>query len=113
MTTLRTPTTEELYQRVLTNDEGRDLAEIPPLRSWELWRLAANDFPYDQFFKVHHLLLPNREVALREDLTRAELQQFGLVLSGLEREYDCVLENFASKRTVRSRFHVHLLVYKD
>ena len=109
---LRTISGEMTY--TLAKKAGRlvSLSEEPALRVWKYWRLIENAFPYDIAFKVHHLLIPIRVIA-KGQLNIAEKEELEIILDLLSDEYDCYLENFVSKQSIKNHYHLHLLTYKD
>lgn len=109
---LRTQQDELKYLRVKKTKTTKHLLDEPRLKEWKLWALIHNEYPYSAAFKTHHLLIPKR-VASDKDLTAAEKTELNNILGELGDSYDCLLVNFKSKQSIRSHFHVHLLIYKD
>jgi hypothetical protein len=112
MTSLRTPQLEALYRKVLRDNKGRALADLPAKKTYKYWKIVRNEFPYDAFFQEHDLLIPKREVGDKEKLYAIEKLELEYILVALARDYDCFMENTQRKRTVPSHFHMHLLIYK-
>jgi len=109
---LRTISGEMNYSLAKKSDRLVPLTEEPALKTWRHWRLIENAFPYDIAFKVHHLLMPVHVIA-KNQLNDAEKDELEVILDSLSSDYDCYLENFASKQSIKNHYHLHLLTYKD
>lgn len=91
-----------------------NLMDEPWLREWRLWFLVDNRFRGDARFKTQHILLPKRKVARRNQLTAEERRELDLIEDTFgEDNYDLVLRNFDSGRSIKDHFHVQLVVYLD
>ncbi len=98
-------------------DKQKGLAKKPlhkekPIRQWQHWQIIHNKYPYSAVFKIHHLLVPKREVHQKE-LSSSESNELNVILQELNNEYDCLLVNFEKKQSIKQHFHIHLLTYKD
>lgn len=82
------------------------------IKAWQHWKLIHNEFPYSAAFKVHHMLVPYREVR-QKDLNVSERRELDQIIKQLEDSYDCMLINFEKKQSIKRHFHIHLLAYKD
>lgn len=109
---LRTTTGEMYYAFSKKMGNLKNLSDEPALEVWEHWRLIDNSYPYDIAFKTHHLLIPKR-VTPKHSLNVAEKLELEDILDSLSERYDCYLENFASKQSIKNHYHLHLLTYKD
>lgn len=84
------------------------------IREFDHWFIIENDFPYDAIATTHHLLFTKRKVAFEWDLLsseeRSELEK--LKKEFFNHEYDVFYENLPKGQTLRSHFHLHLLILK-
>jgi len=108
---LRTLEDEINYGEKKQQGQRVPLHHEPTLRSWKLWRVIDNRFPYSGAFQTHHLLIPKRPVATNE-LNHEEKTELDEILQEVSGSYDCYLVNFPSKQSVTNHYHVHLLKYK-
>ena len=109
---LRTNVSEIFYKESVKLGRTKPLEQEPYLQEWSTWALIENSFPYDAVFKLHHMLIPKR-VVKEEDLNNQERSELTRILRELGSSYDCYMVNFTSKQSLRSHYHVHLMVYKD
>lgn len=109
---LRTVKDELQYAKTKKKRKVRSLLLEPRLREWNNWILIDNDFPYSAAFKIHHMLIPKREVS-KSDLKLAEIKELENIIDELSQEYDCKLVNFKKKQSIKHHYHIHLLTYKD
>ncbi len=110
---LRTARDEKYYAAAKRKGKSsKPLLEEERLAEWQHWALIENEFPYSSAFKVHHLLIPKR-VACKTELKKHELAELDAILDELSEKYDCHLVNYVNKQSIRSHYHVHMLVYKD
>lgn len=109
---LRTTTGEMYYAFSKKIGNLKQLHEEPALEEWRHWKLIDNSYPYDIAFKEHHLLIPRR-VAPKQKLNVAEKLELEDILNSLSERYDCYLENFIRKQSIKNHYHLHLLTYKD
>jgi hypothetical protein len=111
---LRTEKTEAAYQQAKKSGKLQDLMSVPRLHHFKYWFLIENSFPYDLAFEVHHMLIPIREVATREELSYQEEQELKIIKEYfVEPTYDVIMDNMASKRSVLNQYHLHLGKYKQ
>ena len=82
------------------------------VKDFKYWVISENDFPYDKYFRVSHLLSPIRHVNEYEQLTIAEIKEYYLIREYINGTYNVVLENFGETKTIY-HYHLHLLTYKD
>lgn len=112
---LRSYKSEMTYQ--LAKKDGRTIPlELEPaLQIWDHWRLVQNRFPYDNAFKIHHMLLPKRAgIRERWDLNEEEKAEFEKLLKEfVYPNYNTWFENCPSRRSVPSIYHIHLGVYLE
>lgn len=109
---LRSVNHESKYIDFQKNREKISLLDEPTIREWQFWVIIDNAFPYDYAFKVHHMLLPKREVTER-NISEEESKELLQIYEEISDSYDCRLINFTKKQSVKNHFHVHLLIYKD
>jgi len=109
---LRTVKGEAIYADHKKNGKTKSLSEEHSIKEWQHWRLIDNKFPYASVFKVHHMLIPKREVD-KKNLSKNELREMDLILEELDVLYDCMLVNFNKKQSIKYHYHVHMLTYKD
>lgn len=111
---LRTAQSEQEYAEAKVFNNLKPLKDEKPIKEWVYWRLVANRFPYDICFKTHDLLIPIRQVPLREELTKAELDELeSIIRTFAETKYDMVFENTMRKRSIPAHFHMHLAAFYD
>lgn len=84
------------------------------IREFDHWFIIENDFPYDAIATTHHLLFTKRKVAFEWDLlTQEEREELEyLKKEFFNNEYDVFYENLPKGQTLRSHFHLHLLILK-
>ncbi|MCA9344979.1 hypothetical protein KC946_04020 [Candidatus Saccharibacteria bacterium] len=109
---LRTVKDELQYAKTKKGRKSRSLLEEPTLKEWGHWILIDNDFPYSAAFKVHHMLIPKREVS-KSELNLKEIKELDSIIDELSQKYDCQLVNFKKKQSIKHHYHIHLLIYKD
>lgn len=110
---LRTKNSEIMYG--IAKEKGTLVAlhEEERLFDFEHWMIVANRFPYDIALRVHHLLLPKRQVPAQGDLNPEELVELSHIMEQVQHNYDFVLSNFPRKQSIKTHFHLHLGVYYD
>lgn len=109
---LRHDTTENAYRVAQENHTVPGLEAEPSLREWKHWRLIDNRFPYDRVFQEHHMLVPRRRVAQYSDFTMPELMELDKIIREFcEVNYDALLLNMISGRSVLDMFHLHVARY--
>ena len=89
-----------------------DLSKENILHEGTHWAVIPNDFPYDQVFDVHHLLIPKRVFAFASDMTTEEFDELQQLKIDLDKYYDSVMENLYEGRSVHKHFHLQLCVWK-
>lgn len=110
---LRRPVDERRYRAARsTRTTDPMLLSEPRIMEWNYWALIDNAYPYSGAFKVHHMLIPKREVS-REEITAEEWQELEMIITELGDIYDCRMVNYANKQSIKSHFHMHFLVYYD
>lgn len=112
---LRTKATEERYRkfREKSAPDRCPFCVEEPLRVYKHWLILQNNFPYDNVFKVSHLLAPRRHQADLDDLSWRERWELRQIRRELLKEYHVILENGRARRTKKHHYHLHLLMYKD
>lgn len=117
-TTLRTPETEEAYQRyLLTGDKDccfcreLDRYKNSPFtaikRTWGFWMLMQNEYPYDRVYTTHDMLAPLRHVDW-QDLTVKEVTEYNRIMNELRGKYQQLVENLGDRQSQPGHYHIHL-----
>lgn len=109
---LRTRAGEVAYITAKQMGATVPLIDEPRLKQWQYWAIIDNAFPYGSAFKTHHLLIPKRVVS-QQNLSSDEKEELIEVLAELGQEYDCQIINFSRNQSIKSHYHIHLLVYKE
>ena len=89
-----------------------DLSGENILHEGKYWAVIPNDFPYDQVFETHHLLIPKRVFPFASDMTKEEFDELQKMKIDLDKYYDSVMENLYEGRSVHKHFHLQLFVWK-
>ena len=112
---LRTADQEQAYQNAKENRSTTPLELVASLQTFEHWRIVNNDFPYDVGYKRCHMLVIKRAgVGAWHELNQAELAELNnLKRNHLYDEYDQIIENCPSRRSVPHLFHLHLVNFYD
>lgn len=81
---------------------------------FDLWKVTANEFPYDAVAKEHFMLSPVRHVGTFEELTVSERVQLNQIREFIEVDgfFDAIIENLARGRTFMPHYHLHLIQWK-
>ena len=109
---LRTRSGETAYITAKKLSATVPLIDEPRIKQWQYWALIDNAFPYGAAFRVHHLLIPKRVVS-EQALNAQEKEELPKVLAELGQTYDCHLTNFSKNQSIKSHYHIHLLIYKQ
>lgn len=112
---LRTANTEQNYQDAKINGTTTPLELVKAIKIFDHWRIIANDFPYDVGYKRCHMLVVKRAgVGAWNELNTYELSELDrLKQEYLYQEYDQIIENCPSRRSVPHLFHMHLVNFYD
>lgn len=105
--TMRLDETEMAYKEAVLPG----LHNETPLCEWGKWVLVDNAFPHDKIAEVDHLLVLKREAAIH-DIDELEFMELWKIVNELQDDYDCVLFNLPSMRSVANIPHVHLYKLK-
>ena len=109
---LRSAAGEQAYQDVREAKALEPLSQVKPIKEWKHWKLVPNQFPYDVAFRRHNMLIPKRQFANREQMKFYEWQELQLIIRDyIEKHYDLLIDNMASKRSITSLYHVHVANY--
>jgi diadenosine tetraphosphate (Ap4A) HIT family hydrolase len=110
-TTLRS---DAMHTKYLTYPKDPNfMKNAPSIKDYQYWRIIENKFPYDTIAKVHHLLVPRRQVSRYDLMTTQELTEYeGLLLNVLPQDYDMILLNFPKAQSVKDWLHFHLIIVK-
>lgn len=112
---LRTAATEQKYQDAKENRTTTPLELVTSLQMFNHWRIVNNDFPYNVGYKRCHMLVLKRAGAGSwHDLRPEEIAELNeLKRTHLYDEYDQIIENCPSRRSVPHLFHLHLVSFYD
>lgn len=102
------------YQELRRNGgllNGCVLCGKTPLKQFQYWFIAKNDFPYDRIAKVHNMLIPIRHID-ETGLSEEEMAELFDIKSNYLQDYDFFIEAARKKRSVPKHFHVHLIAAK-
>ena len=90
-----------------------DLTDLPMVHQWHHWILVVNEFPYDKIASVHRLLVPLRRFIDESQMTNEEREELFRIKEEFAQhtEYDCLLENLRSNRTVPGQYHLHCIKF--
>jgi len=121
----RTAATQKLYDEarkdgttILRKDSNGncyfDWEKEVAIQEWNNWVLLSNRFPYDKIFLQHDILLPKKRVAFIRQMSKDVLDEYFLVKKEIDEEqnYNSIVENFSTSRSVKQHFHAHLVVWK-
>jgi len=89
-----------------------DLQKENILHEGKYWAVIPNDYPYDNVFDVHHLLVPKRVFPFASDMSKEEFDELQKMKLDLDKYYDSVFENLYEGRSVHKHFHLQLCVWK-
>ncbi|MBM3257552.1 MAG: DUF3605 domain-containing protein [Candidatus Liptonbacteria bacterium] len=116
MALLRSKELHEKYLAYIAKgglSNGCVLCTKPPITDFTHWKIVLNDFPYDKFAQIHHMIVPRRHIAENE-LSEAEKEEFQRLKAGhINENYDFMIEPTYKLKSIPSHFHIHLLVIKD
>jgi len=112
---LRTAHMEQNYQNAKAGGTTTPLENVTSLQMFQHWRIIDNDFPYTVGYKRCHMLVVKRAGAGSwHDLNDAEITELNeLKRTHLYDEYDQIIENCPSRRSVPHLFHLHLVNFYD
>lgn len=113
MNILRTAKAQNHYEKVLRDNTGHRLWNLPPIKSFKYFYIVENEFPHDRIAIEHHLLLPKRRITDWRKLRWYEWREFKKLHDILAPDYDCIKLNYPSYITVKEIVHWHLYVLKD
>jgi len=100
----------EAHQSNTSKEEYNSiLHKAPVLKSFKYWNIINNDFPYDNIAEVHHLLVPKRHVDEEGDLESDEYIELLSIKKNLGTDYDSIIENLPSVRSIQGHYHLHLI----
>lgn len=110
---LRTHKDEANYLRAKKAGIARKpLYKETPIKTWNNWVLINNEFPYNAVFDTHHMLVPKRCSVPKEKLLKEERNELEDILDELSEVYDCYMVNYPKKQSIKTHYHIHLLIYK-
>lgn len=115
MGVLRTKEAQAIYEKHVADgmlDDGCPICKAEPIKSFQLWKIINNDFPYNLIAKTHHMLVPLRHVdesGLSED-ERKEL--IDIKNYHVHQFYEFIIESTKKKKSIPAHFHLHLLTIK-
>ena len=112
MATLRTAASQKKYDTYLVqNNFGGNcpLCTKKSLQAFNYWRIVQNDFPYDLFASVHHMIVPYRHVQ-EHDLTNKEKKEYHKIKKEfVNTNYEYIIEATNLKKSIPAHFHIHLI----
>lgn len=120
-TFLRTEETMARYIKVNKDRIAKGIIVNPfvylqekPIKDFKHWVILENEFPYDAIASVSHMISPKREVLFDWSLLNEDEKKEFEELKGsyIKDNYDVLWENLPSGQTIKSHFHIHLLVLK-
>ena len=88
------------------------LCDAKPLKTFTLWKLIDNDFPYDLVATTHHMLVPLRHASDSEVTKEEWIEYQQIKQSFVQPEYEYILEATNKRKSIPAHFHVHLLITK-
>jgi hypothetical protein len=111
---LRLPKDEERYQ--LARKEGKlcGLLALTPIRDFNYWFIAKNDFHHSKISDEGDMLILKRKAPFHELHATEYFELFSLInrLNG-EGHYHKIELNFSNTQSVPDIVHFHLQVLKD
>ncbi|MBP7741550.1 MAG: hypothetical protein KA104_02580 [Candidatus Pacebacteria bacterium] len=115
MPSLRTLEGKKAYQEYLAQTPVSGtcpLCEKFALRTFKLWKIVPNAFPYDAIAKEHHMLVPLRH-STEAELTVDEIMELsGIKNHAVDQDYDWIIEAMPKNKSIADHFHLHLIVGK-
>ncbi len=115
MPSLRTLEGKKAYQEYLAQTPVSGtcpLCEKFALRTFKLWKIVENSFPYDLIAREHHMLVSLRHIT-ESGLTADELRELLEIKNhAIEEDYDWIIEPVHKNKSIPDHFHLHLLVGK-
>ena len=105
---LRTKATETAY---LTFKKDPNFMQTEPsIQDFTYWRIINNNFPYDNVWKTHHMLVPKTKKTKWSDLSLEEISELATFIDyALPTMYDSIMYNLPHNQSVPEWFHIHLL----
>lgn len=112
---LRTARTELRYQDAKADGATRPLELVDAIKIFDHWRIIENDYPYDVGYSRCHMLVVKRAgVGAWNELNTYELSELDRIKHEyLYNEYDQIIENCPSRRSVPHLFHLHLVNFYE
>lgn len=112
---LRTADTEQTYQDAKVAGTTTPLELVKSIKIFEHWRIIENDYPYNVGYKRCHMLVVKRAgIGAWNELNTYELSELDRIKQDyLYDEYDQIIENCPSRRSVPHLFHLHLVNFYD
>lgn len=112
---LRTADQEQAYQNAKANKTTKPLELVPSIKIFDHWRIIENEYPYDVGYKRCHMLVVKRAgIGAWNELNTYELSELDRIKQEyLYSEYDQIIENCPSRRSVPHLFHLHLVNFYD
>src|SRR3989344_7686558 len=103
MATLRTKEKEEEYQQYVREGNlanGCKLCDKQGFRTFNHWKIVANDFPYDRIAKTHDMIVSIRHVG-EDGLSREELEEFKKIKEEhIFATYEYIVEPVHKKKSI-------------
>ena len=116
MGSLRTEESNDKYNNLVANgilDGGCNLCGAEPIKSFRLWKVIGNAFPYDRIAEIHHMIVPIRHVT-EDGLSGEEKNELKKIKDEhINKNYEYIIEATHKKKSISEHFHLHLIVVKD
>ena len=110
--TLRSPQTEELYQKLKEEriKLGCALCRLEAIETYTYWKIIPNEFPYDSIAKRHDMLVPLRHTA---ELNEEERKEYHVIRNSyVEDNYRYIMEAVNRRKSIPDHYHLHLIELK-
>lgn len=111
-TSFRSTQSEKTYQQAKLDNKLRPLSEIPSLIDYEYWRVVANDYPGDNTFSTHDMIVPRRVFATEDEMSLAEFTELRAIKHELRNQYQVFYENTLQNRSILNHYHIHAVRIK-
>ncbi len=116
MATLRTAEMRDKYRALIAERASSEecfLCSADALRTFKLWKIIANNFPYDRIAAVHHMIVPLRHVGESGLSKEEKTELFEIKKSYIEEKYQFILEATDKTKSIPTHYHLHLITVKD
>jgi diadenosine tetraphosphate (Ap4A) HIT family hydrolase len=109
----RTVATEARYQEAKKQGNLTPLEDCEAIINYRRWKLINNDFPYDDLFSKHEMIVPKRHFSHWYQMRPAEIWELLKILKFYyDTGYcDLFILNTPKKQSYKSLFHMHIATY--